>query len=83
MRGGRRAAEGPGGTEVATAANINSTRPTAGGDMTEGSEAARPENVRAHVYIKARTHQAHKSRGPGRRIHCGVEVTVLSTNKMY
>jgi hypothetical protein len=26
MRGGRRAAEGPGGAEVATAANINSTR---------------------------------------------------------
>ena len=43
---------------------------SAGGGITEGSEAERPENVRAHVYIQARTHQ---------RI-CGGEVTELSTN---
>jgi len=63
MRGGRRAAEGPEGTQVATAANINSTRRSEnvkvlGENITEGSscsEAARPDNVRAHVYIQAQT----------------------------
>ena len=90
MRGGRRAAEGPGGTEVATAANINSTRRSEkvkvlGENITEGSEAAGPENVRAHVYIQAQTtrprqgpriHKLHSIRGlTNRRIHCSVEVT--------
>jgi hypothetical protein len=58
----------------------------AGGGITGGSEAERPENVRAH--IRSRKHQAHKHHthphaASGWRIHCGVEVTELSTNKQH
>jgi hypothetical protein len=84
MRGGRRVGEGQGGAEVATAANINITRRReqvkVPDDTTKGSGPAGPDNARAHVYMQARIHQAHESRGPVCRIHCGVEVTELSTN---
>jgi hypothetical protein len=50
----------------------------AGGGITGGSEAERPENVRAHTYTQTPNTQP---RGLDWRIHCGVEVTELSTNK--
>ncbi len=38
-------------------------------------------NFRAHIYIQ--THTSCTSRGSGLRIHCGVKVTELSTNKQH
>ena len=86
--GGRRAAEGPGGAEVATAASMNSTRRSEKAAVLEeacqkGSKAQRPENVRAHVHIHTYT-LCTQPRGPGLRIHCEIEeVTESSTNKQH
>jgi len=52
---------------------------SAGGGITGGSEAEWPENVRAHTYTQTQTH----NHGLVWRIHCGVEVTVSSTNKQH
>jgi hypothetical protein len=49
-------------------------------DIIRGSKAERPENVRAHVYTQTPKTQPH---GFDWRIHCGVEVTELSTNKQH
>jgi hypothetical protein len=58
--------------------------------MTGGSEAEKPENVRdilthKHQIHKHQTHkhQTHNHAASGWRIHCGVEVTELSTNKQH
>jgi hypothetical protein len=62
---------------------VNRESQSAGGGITGGSEAERPENVRAHTYTQTPNTQTPNTqpRGLGWRIHCGIEVTVLSTNK--
>ena len=64
---------------------ISTTSVIAGGDITGGSEAERAENVRAHTYTQTPNTQTPNTqpRGLGWRIHCGVEVTELSTNKQH
>ena len=77
MRGGRRAAEGPGGTEVATAANINSTRRSEKVKVLGETlpKVQRLQDPRTFQHTFTYKHK-HKSRGlTSRRIHCGVEVT--------
>ena len=52
----------------------------AGGGITGGAEAERPEKVRVHTYTQ---HHTHPHAASGWRIHWGVEVTELSTNKQH
>ena len=84
-KSGCRAAEEPVGVKEASAAGRGGAEGEsqgAGGNITGDSEAERPENVRVHTYTQTpHTHTPHAA--SGWRIHCGVEVTELSTNKQH
>jgi len=81
-----RSAEEPARVKGASAAGREGTRRSEKAKVSEealltwGSEAERPVNVRVHTYTRSETHNYAAS---GWRIHRGVEVTELSTNKQH
>jgi len=62
--------------------NIGYLDQGAGGGTTGGSDPRMSEHILTHKH-QTHKHQAHNHAASGWRIHCGVEVTELNTNKQH